>query len=57
MFDWNDIRYFLALQRSGKLLAAARQLRTTHATVARHIEQLSGSWASRCSCSSRMAIN
>lgn len=40
MFDWNDIRYFLALQRSGKLLAAARQLRTTHATVARHIEQL-----------------
>ncbi|WP_434629524.1 LysR family transcriptional regulator [Chromobacterium sp. CV08] len=40
MFDWNDVRYFLALQRSGKLLGAARQLGTTHATVARHIAAL-----------------
>ncbi|WP_293762482.1 LysR family transcriptional regulator [uncultured Aquitalea sp.] len=40
MFDWNDIRYFLALHRSGKLLSAARQLGTAHATVARHIEAL-----------------
>ncbi|BAQ74181.1 MULTISPECIES: LysR family transcriptional regulator [Pseudomonas] len=38
MFDWNDLRYFLELQRSGRLLTAARRLNTTHATVARHIE-------------------
>jgi len=40
MFDWNDIRFFLALHRSGKLLLAARQLGTTHATVGRHIAEL-----------------
>lgn len=40
MVDWNDLRFFLALQRTGKLLSAARQLHTTHATVARHIEAL-----------------
>lgn len=38
MFDWNDLRFFLELQRSGRLLTAARRLNTTHATVARHIE-------------------
>jgi DNA-binding transcriptional LysR family regulator len=40
MFDWNDIRFFLALHRTGKLLTAARQLGTTHVTVARHIQAL-----------------
>nr|WP_199067726.1 LysR family transcriptional regulator [Chromobacterium sp. ASV5] len=40
MFDWNDVRFFLALQRGGKLLSAARQLGTTHATVARHLAEL-----------------
>ncbi|KJH67322.1 LysR family transcriptional regulator [Chromobacterium violaceum] len=40
MFDWNDVRFFLALQRNGKLLGAARQMGTTHATVARHIAAL-----------------
>lgn len=40
MFDWNDVRFFLALQRCGKLLGAAKQLGTTHATVARHIAAL-----------------
>ncbi len=40
MFDWNDLRYFLELQRSGRLLTAARRLNTTHATVARHIEAI-----------------
>ncbi|MDU9031583.1 LysR family transcriptional regulator [Pseudomonas corrugata] len=40
MFDWNDLRYFLELQRSGRLLSAARRLNTTHATVARHIEAI-----------------
>ena len=40
MLDWNDLRFFLELQRSGRLLTAARRLNTTHATVARHIEAI-----------------
>jgi DNA-binding transcriptional LysR family regulator len=40
MFDWNDLRYFLELQRSGRLLTAAKRLNTTHSTVARHIEAI-----------------
>ncbi|WP_043176254.1 LysR family transcriptional regulator, partial [Pseudomonas aeruginosa] len=40
MFDWNDLRFFLELQRSGRLLTAAKRLGTTHATVARHIENI-----------------
>ncbi|HIE1756070.1 TPA: hypothetical protein ACXJUZ_001584, partial [Pseudomonas aeruginosa] len=26
MFDWNDLRFFLELQRSGRLLTAAKRL-------------------------------
>nr|NOY01108.1 LysR family transcriptional regulator [Gammaproteobacteria bacterium] len=40
MFDWNDLRFFLELQRSGRLLTAAKRLNTTHSTVARHIERI-----------------
>jgi DNA-binding transcriptional LysR family regulator len=40
MFDWNDLRFFLELHRSGRLLLAARRLKTTHATVARHIDAI-----------------
>ncbi|MFF7707264.1 LysR substrate-binding domain-containing protein [Pseudomonas sp. NPDC007930] len=40
MFDWNDLRFFLELQRSGRLLTAAQRLGTTHTTVARHIESI-----------------
>ena len=40
MFDWNDLRFFLELQRSGRLLSAAKRLNTTHSTVARHIESI-----------------
>ncbi|MGO0686123.1 LysR family transcriptional regulator [Pseudomonas fulva] len=40
MFDWNDLRFFLELQRSGRLLTAAKRLETTHSTVARHIERI-----------------
>jgi molybdate transport repressor ModE-like protein len=39
-FDWEDIRYFLALTRHGSLSAAARDLRVTHATVSRRITSL-----------------
>lgn len=57
MFDWNDLRFFLELQRSGRLLTAARRLNTTHATVARHIEAIERASAPRCSCSTPRAIN
>lgn len=40
MFDWNDLRFFLELQRSDRLLTAAKRLNTTHSTVARHIESI-----------------
>ncbi len=57
MFDWNDLRYFLELQRSGRLLTAARRLNTTHATVARHIEAIEKAWAPRCLSSMPRAMN
>jgi len=40
MFDWDDVRFFLELHRSGRLLTAAKRLNTTHSTVARHIERI-----------------
>ncbi len=40
MFDWNDLRYFLAVAREGSTLAAARKLRTSQTTVARRIAAL-----------------
>lgn len=42
-FQWDDIRYFLELARSGSLSAAARQLRVEHSTVARRVEALEAS--------------
>ncbi len=39
-FDWNDLRYFLAVAREGSTLAAARQLRISQTTVARRIAAL-----------------
>jgi DNA-binding transcriptional LysR family regulator len=38
--QWDDIRYFLALYRSGTLSAAARDLGVEHSTVSRRIGQL-----------------
>src|SRR6267154_5160299 len=38
--NWDDVRYFLAVARTGTLSAAARQLGTEHTTVARHIQAL-----------------
>lgn len=40
MFDWNDLRYFLAVAREGSTLAAARALRTSQTTVARRVAAL-----------------
>lgn len=38
--QWDDIRYFLELARTGSLSGAARQLKVEHSTVARRVESL-----------------
>jgi DNA-binding transcriptional LysR family regulator len=40
MFDWQDLRYFLAAARLGSLTAAARELGVDHATVGRRVARL-----------------
>lgn len=40
MNDWDDIRYFLAMVRTGSTTAAARRLAVNHSTVSRRIAQL-----------------
>jgi DNA-binding transcriptional LysR family regulator len=37
VFDWSDLRYFLAVARSGTLAAAARDLGVNHSTVFRRL--------------------
>ena len=39
-FDWDDLRFFLAVARSGRLTAAARRLSADHATVSRRVTAL-----------------
>ena len=39
-FEWSDLRYFLAVARSGKLTAAARRLKVEHSTVSRRLAAL-----------------
>lgn len=38
--DWDDLRFFLAVARSGTLRGAAEQLGTNHATVSRRLAKL-----------------
>ena len=40
MYDWNDLRFFLAAHRAGSLAAAARELRVDYTTVGRRIAAL-----------------
>jgi len=40
--DWDNLRYFLAVARAGKLTAAARRLGQDHTTVGRRIASLEG---------------
>jgi DNA-binding transcriptional LysR family regulator len=40
MFDWEDLRYFIAFSQEQSLAKAARQLKVDHATVARRIASL-----------------
>ena len=46
-FDWDGLRYFRAVARSGTLSAAARQLRVQHTTVARRVDALERSLGAR----------
>ena len=40
MFDWNDLKYFLAVARSGSTLSAAKALRVNQSTVHRRLQEL-----------------
>lgn len=40
MFDWNDLRHFLAVARTGSTLAAARRLGVNQTTCARRLQAL-----------------
>lgn len=40
MFDWNDLKYFLAVARSGSTLSAAKSLRVNQSTVHRRLGEL-----------------
>lgn len=40
MLDWDDLRYFLAIERHGNLSAAARELGVAQSTVGRRLASL-----------------
>ena len=40
MFDWNDLRYFLAVAREGSTIAAAGRLKVNQSTVQRRLTVL-----------------
>ena len=40
MFDWNDLKYFLAVARHGSTIAAGKALRTSQSTVQRRLGEL-----------------
>lgn len=46
-FNWNDLRAFLAVARTGRLTAAAARLGADHTTVARRIAALEGALGAR----------
>ncbi len=37
MLDWNDLRYFLSVARTGSTLAASKQMKVSQSTVSRRI--------------------
>ncbi len=45
--DWNDLRYFLAVARLGRLSPAARRLQVEHSTVSRRVEGLERAMGTR----------
>src|SRR6478672_4652232 len=53
MFDWNDLRYFLAIARGGSIGIAAKALGVNESTVQRRLRALEG--ALHCSLAERQA--
>ena len=53
MFDWNDLRYFLAIARGGSTGTAARALGVNQSTVQRRLRALES--ALHCSLAERQA--
>jgi DNA-binding transcriptional LysR family regulator len=47
MFDWNDLRYFLAVAREGSTVAAANALKVNQSTVQRRLAALEEAIGSR----------
>src|SRR5258708_1826183 len=47
MYDWGDLRFFLAAARAGSTLGAARELRVNQTTVARRIAALEDALGAR----------
>jgi len=47
VLDWNDFRYFLAIERAGSLAAAARELGVEHTTVGRRLSALENELGAR----------
>jgi DNA-binding transcriptional LysR family regulator len=45
--DWNDLRYFLAIARSGSLARAAHELSVEHTTVSRRLSALEADLGTR----------
>lgn len=40
MLDWDDLRFFLTVAKAGSVRAASNELKVSHSTVGRRIEQL-----------------
>jgi molybdate transport repressor ModE-like protein len=40
VFDWNDLKHFLAFARTGSMLAAAKALGVNQSTVQRRLTEL-----------------
>jgi DNA-binding transcriptional LysR family regulator len=47
LLDWDDLRFFLAIVRTGGLSAAARELRVTQSTVGRRLASLESGLGTR----------
>ena len=50
LVDWDDLRYFLAVARSGSFSVAARTLRVTQSTVGRRLASLEAAMGARLLC-------
>jgi len=56
-FDWNELKFFLAVARSGGLSGAAAVLGTSASTVSRHIDALERRTGRKLFCASKAAMH